>query len=332
MSMADLKKCILAAGLGFDDCLEKPDLRKRAEEAFVKLKAASSSAAAPGDTPSAPAAPDVSKMNLAELRACIVSAGLRHDDCLEKPDIRKRAEEALVKLASQKASQPQKVEAPAPKSNSPAKKKKEKKEKKEKSEKKDKKDKKDKKEKDDKGSDSDDDDDNEVKNLEFDDAETKAVIANLAAFVATKGGKPSTADFFEEIRMQQLAKVFDTKVRLYVAFESLCGSTMDAKGVSQYSKQIEKVITNAKMSTAEVLWALGAYVKANPGSLKAYAMTLKAVFDEDWCEEKKLLEYYNEDEGEDDPGFADCKKSAAPFLKWLETADSDDDDDDSDSD
>ncbi|CAE8620885.1 unnamed protein product [Polarella glacialis] len=39
MSMAELKQCILKAGLSFTDCLEKPDLRRRAAEAVEKLEA-----------------------------------------------------------------------------------------------------------------------------------------------------------------------------------------------------------------------------------------------------------------------------------------------------
>jgi len=166
----------------------------------------------------------------------------------------------------------------------------------------------------------------------FDEDDTKNVIKTLADFVQTKGGKPTSADFFEELRMQQLAKVFDNKVRLFITFEALCGSSMDAKALSQHTKVVDHVISNAKMSTSEVAWALNAYLKANPGVAKSLPMTMKAAFDEDWLVEKDLLAYYNDDEGEGEPGFEEAKKAIAQFLKWLETADSDSDDDNSDSD
>merc|ERR1712166_1516307 len=96
-----------------------------------------------------------------------------------------------------------------------------KKEKKEKKEKKDKKDKKEKKKKDsdsDAGSGDEKSDASSEKDgapLEFDDDEIKSTIKSMAEFVESKGGKPTVAAFFEEVRALQVTKVFDHKVRLY---------------------------------------------------------------------------------------------------------------------
>merc|ERR1712187_789507 len=165
-------------------------------------------------------------------------------------------------------------------------------------------------------------------NLEWDDDETAAVVGTLSSFVSSKGGKPSVADFFEEVRLQQISKVFDHKMRLYVALEALCGKTMDAKALGEQKKFVEKLATNANMPTADILWAFDTYLKANPGSAKAFPMVLKLLFDEDLIEEKPLLEYYEDDVGESEPGFEDAKTAAAPFLKWLQTAEEEDEDDD----
>merc|ERR1712187_376545 len=201
-----------------------------------------------------------------------------------------------------------------------------------KKEKKEKKDKTDSSE--DEGGDSDSEQDKrkDGENLEWDDEETASVVTTLSSFVSSKGGKPSVADFFEEVRLQQIAKVFDHRMRLYVALEAHCGKTMDAKALGEKQKYVEHLSSNANMSTADVLWAFDTYLKANPGVAKAFPMVLKLLYDEDILEEKQLLEYYNEDVGEGEPGFEDAKAAAAPFLKWLQEAEKQQNDDDEEDD
>merc|ERR1719321_141100 len=143
-------------------------------------------------------------------------------------------------------------------------------------------------------------------------------------------------EFIEEVRMFQLAKVFDDKVRLFIVLAALCGETMDGKAVEKYKKHIERAIKftkGATLNTKDVLWAFDAYVAAYPSAVKTFPLAVKAAYDEDWAEEKAILAYY-EDESEehsDEPGFANAKKALAPFLKWLKEAESSDEDD-SDSD
>jgi hypothetical protein len=148
-----------------------------------------------------------------------------------------------------------------------------------------------------------------------------------------KDGKVKADDFFEELRMQQIAKVFDNKVRLHIALEALFqDGSMSAKEVEQQSKTINKCVSTGSMSGSEVLYAFGAYLETNSKALKTYPMVLKAIYENDWASEEAILGYYKAD-SRNDPGFADAKKTSAPFLKWLETtSDSDDDDEDSDSD
>merc|ERR1712232_403371 len=106
---------------------------------------------------------------------------------------------------------------------------------------------------------------------------------------------------------------------------------MDGKSVEKYKKHIERVIKNASMSGADVLWSFNAYVAAYPGALKPFPMALKVAYDEDWAEEKTILAYYDDDDNSKEPGFNDAKKALAPFLKWLqETDESSDEDSDSD--
>merc|ERR1719221_1869752 len=97
-------------------------------------------------------------------------------------------------------------------------------------------------------------------------------------------------------------------------------------------KYIDKCITNASMSGEDVLWSFNVYLAANPGAAKGFAMVLKVVYEEDWAEEKVILNYYDDDKNDEEPGFEEAKKKAAPFLKWLATVDDEDSDSDSDSD
>merc|ERR1711972_181843 len=90
-----------------------------------------------------------------------------------------------------------------------------------------KKEKKEKKAKRSKDSDDDDDDDAESggkkgsDNDEDEDFDRSAVVGILAEFANSKGGKPRTDEFFEEVRLQQIAKDFSHKIRLSIVLEAL---------------------------------------------------------------------------------------------------------------
>merc|ERR1711998_370462 len=160
------------------------------------------------------------------------------------------------------------------------------KEKKEKKEKKDKKEKKKKADSDEdsaveangnkKGADS----DSDVEELQYNSEELQDVITTLSEFVSSKGGEPTVADFFEELRMQQLAKVFDNKVRFYVAIQALFGKTIPDKEVPKKKKYLTKVIQNGSMSPKDVLWGFEVFLVINPAAEKAYPKTLKGLYDE----------------------------------------------------
>eukprot|EP00971_Amphidinium_carterae_P111789 2213966-Amphidinium_carterae.1 len=50
----------------------------------------------------------------------------------------------------------------------------------------------------------------------------------------------------------------------------------------------------------------------------------------DWVDEQCILTYFNEAQGQGEPGFEEAKQSAAKFLLWLKTAESEDSDSPSD--
>lgn len=150
----------------------------------------------------------------------------------------------------------------------------------------------------------------------------------MKEFVQSKGGKPKPDDFFEELRMQQLAKLFDHKIRFFVALESLMpAGAMDAKGIAEHKAVLNKVLSVVKMPESDILWCFNAYLSQNEKSVKSFPMVLKFIYDEDWASEAAILKYYVEEEGDGEPGFQAAKTSAAPFLKWLQTAEESDDDD-----
>merc|ERR1712187_133813 len=165
--------------------------------------------------------------------------------------------------------------------------------------------------------------------LEYGDKDVESLVNTLRTHLKSNS---NADDLFEEMRMHQLANLFDNKLRLYITLEVVCDSNLDAKSVIENKKYISKMISKGDMSTADVLWAFNAYVHANPDSLKVFAPVLKALYDEDWAEEKEILEYYDDDSQEGEPGFEEAKKAAGPFLKWLQVAEADDDDSDEEED
>jgi len=160
------------------------------------------------------------------------------------------------------------------------------------------------------------DEDSEVEELQYDSDEIQDVIKTLSEFVASKGGNPAVALFLEELRMQQLAKIFDNKVRLYVAIQALFGTTIPAKEIPGKAKYLTKVIQNGNMSPQDILWGFEVYLVNNPATEKQYPRTLKGLYDADIVTEEQLLEHYKGDFST--PGFATAKKAAKPFLDWLE--------------
>merc|ERR1711904_281273 len=115
--------------------------------------------------------------------------------------------------------------------------------------------------------------DSEVEELQYDSEETQDVIKTLTEFIASKDGQPSVADFFEELRMQQLAKVFDNKVRLYVAIQALFGTTISVKDIPKKAKYLSKAISNASMPPKDILWAFEVFICNTPAAEKSYPKT-----------------------------------------------------------
>lgn len=171
--------------------------------------------------------------------------------------------------------------------------------------------------------------------LDWDDKETKRVIASLRNTVNDQGSALRPSSFLEEVRMQPVANVIDMKVRLYIVLEALCGSTMDEKSLGEHKALVGTVIQKApasRMSPEDVLWAFTTYVAANPSQARRFPKVLEVVYREEWAEEESILAYYA-GVGEGQPGFAEASQAARPFLAWLAMPDSDtEDQEDSESD
>jgi len=157
--------------------------------------------------------------------------------------------------------------------------------------------------------------------------ETKGIISMLASFVESHACTAPVDDFVQGLR-QHLAEGLNRRTGLYVALEALCGKTLNAKAVTARKNYIGKVIATFKFGTEDVLWALGAHVKANPEATKGFPWVLKTCYDEDWVDEEDILSYYEEDKSSTHPGYSQAKGAAANFIKWLKEAESEDDDDD----
>jgi translation initiation factor 5 len=246
-----------------------------------------------------------------------------------------QSEDEKAKVKKEKKSKKEKKDKDSDDDDDVKEKKEKKEKKKEKKEKKEKKDKKDKKEKKKEKSDSDEsgsEKDSDEEELEYNDEIMSGTVNDMVSFVKSKGDKLNVSDMFEEVRAQQVTKCFDDKLRMYVVVSALFPEgSLQAKGVASRMKYIKKFISNGNLSFSDWMWGFEAYLAANPVATKAWAMTLKALYDEEGlAEEEQVLKYYKEERS--NPGFLASQKAAAPFIKWLETVDdSDDSDDDSDS-
>merc|ERR1712113_1372349 len=196
------------------------------------------------------------------------------------------------------------------------------KEKKEKKDQKDQKEKRDRKKQTDTYSASDekesDEKEDEEEDLRYDGRIMSEVVKDLVEFV--ENSSTLTVDtMYEEVRAQQVTRGFDNKLRMYVVISAFFPSgTLSANGIKLRSKFIQEFITNGRLPFAEWIWGFEAYLSANPSATKAWAMSLKALYDADVAEEEQILEYY---EGQhNSPGFDASKKAAAPFITWLETS------------
>merc|ERR1712151_21554 len=168
------------------------------------------------------------------------------------------------------------------------------------------------------------DSEEEEEELKYNDEVIAGVIKHIADFVKSNPGIAKER-LFEEVRVQQVTKAFDHKLRLFVVVSSLFPEgCLSADGVHRHSLYLKEFIKNANMPFVDWIWGFEAYVAANPAATKAWAPALKALYDEDLAEEEQILEYYKADH--DTPGFAASKKAVAPFLKWLETAEESEDD------
>lgn len=169
--------------------------------------------------------------------------------------------------------------------------------------------------------------------------ELQELIRKLVAFRSGCSSPCSAEDFFEEVRLQQIAKIFSHKTRVYLVFEALFpGGSLDAKGVEGNLPLLQKFRTSGRMSFSDWIWAFEVYVSRHFRSgmtPKKIAMTMKAFYDQDLAEEEEILRRYGQraegkTEDQDQPrnvaegeGFEITKKAVAPFVEWLNTAEDD---------
>merc|ERR1712079_988542 len=151
--------------------------------------------------------------------------------------------------------------------------------------------------------------------LEYDDDEVKQVISMLAGVSESKGASLKVAGYLEELTNHRLAKNFDQKISLYITMESLCGNKMNARALEDKAKYFDKLIESLKLTGTDVLWAFGAYLDMNPGAKKLVAQQLKVAYEQNWAEEKAILEFYNDEENPGNSCFRRCTAGRRPLFE-----------------
>ena len=143
-------------------------------------------------------------------------------------------------------------------------------------------------------------------------------------------GKLGKDKFFDEARMIQIQNAYSTKLRMYVALQSLFDADMNKEGVKSRTAHLKILASTPQMDAGDILAAFELYYVTSPKLIKQYPMVLKELYDADIVSEQHLLKHYEQDLSSE--GFTEAKAAAKPFLDWLQTADDDSDDDDDDDD
>merc|ERR1711939_92974 len=168
--------------------------------------------------------------------------------------------------------------------------------------------------------------------LEFTDELIVESTKRLAKFVKEQEtkGKLGKDKFFDEARMIQIQNAYSTKLRMYVALQSLFDADMNKEGAKSRIVHLKMLASTPQMDAGDILAAFELYYVTSPKLIKQYPMVLKELYDGDIVSEQQLLKHYEQDLSSE--GFAEAKTAAKPFLDWLQTADDDSDDDSDDDD
>ena len=154
-------------------------------------------------------------------------------------------------------------------------------------------------------------------------------LAKVVEEQETKG-KLGKDKFFDEARMIQIQNAYSTKLRMYVALQSLFDADMSKEGVKSRTAHLKILASTPQMAAGDILAAFELYYVTSPKLIKQYPMVLKELYDADIVSEQQLLKHYEQDLSSE--GFTEAKAAAKPFLDWLQTADDDSDEDDDKSD
>jgi len=136
------------------------------------------------------------------------------------------------------------------------------------------------------------DDDDE--DLEYTDELIVESTKRLAKFVKEQEtkGKLGKDKFYDEARMIQVQQAYSTKLRMYVALQSLFDADMNKDGVKSRLPHIKMLATTPKMDAGDILAAFELYYVTSPKLIKQYPMVLKELYDADIVSEQELLKHY----------------------------------------
>lgn len=159
----------------------------------------------------------------------------------------------------------------------------------------------------------------EAKN-DTDGPEVQVAIASMSESVASKPCK----DTRRELKNVGVQSGFERRVVLYILLEAIfLRFAMDSKVLHRHRKLVEYVIRKMGRSSEDVLWAFGISLQGRPGARKSFPVICKVLYDEDWVTEHAWLSYFGPGSPRlGDPGFAEARQAAEPFLEWLRTTDS----------
>merc|ERR1719327_1268542 len=149
--------------------------------------------------------------------------------------------------------------------------------------------------------------DDDGDDLEFTDELIVESTKRLAKFVKEQEakGKIGKDKFFDEARMIQIQNAYSTKLRMYVALQSLFGDDMNKEGIKSRLPHLKALASTPQMELGDILAAFELYYVTSPKLIKQYPMVLKEIYDGDMLSEQQLLEHYGKDLSSE--GFSEAK-------------------------
>jgi len=169
--------------------------------------------------------------------------------------------------------------------------------------------------------------------LSFDSEEVEQLHDRLVAFIK-KSPQLSPSDLFMELRLLQVSQEFDSYIRVYLSFTTLCCQQELTPAIVKQKVNFLKAIFDKSVTGLHICAGLEQSVeRKSPSSWPNFGHVLAELYQADLLEEDAILSYFSQ-ESLNGASYVHVKAvdSSQTFLKWLQAAETESSDEDSEDD